>query len=76
MGGGFWKRRVATGSSGWEWEGNGAANASVCSAQSVRVALGGPAGVEQAWPYWDGRAAERIVLCLLFTLGEEDAHLS
>jgi UDP-N-acetylglucosamine 2-epimerase len=41
----------------------------------VQAALETRLGGESVWPYGDGRAAERIVLCLFFTLGEEDAHL-
>jgi len=36
----------------------------------VRAALEARPGIESVWPYGDGRAAERIVLCLHFTLGE------
>ena len=41
----------------------------------LQTALKAKAGAESAWPYGDGRAAERIVVCLL-TSGAEDAHLS
>ncbi|MCR4392071.1 MAG: UDP-N-acetyl glucosamine 2-epimerase [Candidatus Acetothermia bacterium] len=41
----------------------------------VQAALEARPGVELGWPYGDGHAAERAVLCVLFSLGE-DAHLS
>ena len=36
----------------------------------VQAALEAHPGIESVWPYGDGQAAERIVLCLHFTLGE------
>jgi len=45
-------------------------------ARIYRVALEAQPGVESAWPYGDGRAAERIVLYGLCILGKQNAHLS
>jgi UDP-N-acetylglucosamine 2-epimerase len=36
----------------------------------VQAAFEARPGIESVWPYGDGQAAERIVLCLHFTLGE------
>jgi len=45
-------------------------------ARIYQAALEARPGVESAWSYGDGRAAERIVLYGLCILGKQDAHLS